>query len=333
MLAALGVGLLLQWVVYLLVRQPHMLAVPNERSSHTQPTPTMGGVALVVLVLAYLMYLAGLEPRLGWGWFAALALMALIGFWDDLIGLSARVRLPIHCVAAVLVLWSMYPVLQPLLAAETLPAPPWLQATILFMGLVWLTNLYNFMDGIDGYAAAQCLVFCLGVLLVSGGLTGWVVQLVWLLSGAALAFLAFNWPPAKLFMGDVGSGFLGLLIGMLVLYLWSTDQVPFVASLILLAVFWFDATYTLCVRIVTKQEFTQAHRQHLYQHVAMRKGHLWTTVAFLLYAAFWLLPLAFFASNTLRSGWSQLTALTASVLPLAVLCYRERAGLPGQGSS
>jgi len=330
LLAAVAIGLLLQWVVYFLVRQPHMLAAPNERSSHTQPTPTMGGVVIVVLVLAYLVYLAGLEPRLGWGLFGALTVMALVGLWDDLRGLSARLRILVHFAAAATVIWS----LQPDLAAELLAAaelmPSWLLSAVLLVALVWLTNLYNFMDGIDGYAAVQCLVFCLGVLIVSGGLPGWTGQLVWLLSGAALAFLAFNWPPAKIFMGDVGSGFIGLLIGALALYLWQNGQVPFIASLILLAGFWFDATYTLCVRIVTKQEFTQAHRQHLYQHIAMRKGHLWTTVVFLLYAVLWLLPLAYYASISVGRFWPQLAALTLAVLPLAVLCFLERAGLPPQ---
>ena len=126
--------------------------------------------------------------------------------------------------------------------------------------MVWFTNLYNFMDGVDGYAAVQCLVFCVGAQWVAGGVPGWIGELIWLLGGVSVAFLTFNWPPAKIFMGDVGSGFIGLLLAFLVFYLWHRGNVPFIASLILLAVFWFDATYTLCVRIVTQQEFTQAHR-------------------------------------------------------------------------
>ena len=309
-------GLVLQWLVYLLVRRPQMLALPNERSSHTEPTPTMGGAAAALVVSAYLLYLAGLEPRLGWGLFAALTLMGLVGLWDDLRGLSAGFRLLVHFAAAALVIWCLQ-----------LGLPWWLAGGVL-VALVWFTNLYNFMDGIDGYAAVQCLAFCLGVQVVAGGLPGWQGQLVWLLSGAMLAFLAFNWPPAKIFMGDVGSGFVGLLIGGLALYLSHSQNVPFVASLILLAVFWFDATYTLCVRIVTNQEFTQAHRLHLYQHVAMRRGHLWTTIAFLIYAALWLLPLAYLARVFMASPLMQGAALCAAILPLAVLCYRHGAGLP-----
>jgi Fuc2NAc and GlcNAc transferase len=313
--AGLGAGLLLQWGVYLLVRRPHILAMPNERSSHTQPTPTMGGAALVLVVLAYLVHLAGLEPRLGWGLFTALAVMGLVGLWDDLRGLSARFRLLVHFAASALVIWCLQPDLS------------WWLAAAVLVALVWFTNLYNFMDGIDGYAAVQCLVFCIGVQVVAGGLPGWQGQLVWLMSGAALAFLAFNWPPAKVFMGDVGSGFVGLLIGALTLYLWHTQNVPLVASLILLAVFWFDATYTLCVRMVTKQEFTQAHRLHLYQHVSIRRGHLWTTGAFLIYAILWLLPLAYFAQVFMAAPLVQAAALCAAILPLAVLCYRHGAGL------
>ena len=194
--------------------------------------------------------------------------------------------------------------------------------------MVWFTNLYNFMDGIDGYAAVQCLVFCVGAQWVAGGVPGWIGELIWLLGGVSVAFLTFNWPPAKIFMGDVGSGFIGLLLAFLVFYLWQRGNVPFIASLILLAVFWFDATYTLCVRIVTQQEFTQAHRQHLYQHVAMRRGHLWTTLAFTCYAALWLLPLAWFSAAYQDNLWYQCAAICAAILPLLVLCYRFQAGFP-----
>ncbi len=316
LLSGLGIGLVLLCGVYFIVRQPHLLATPNARSSHSQPTPTMGGVVIVVIVLAYLAVLAELPGSLGWTSCFALAALALVGLWDDLSHLSARFRLAVHFVAAAAALWAL-----------GLDLPLWLQA-LFCVALVWFVNLYNFMDGIDGYAAVQCLVFCLGAQWVGGGLPGWSGDLVWLLAGATLAFLAFNWPPARIFMGDVGSGFLGLLLGVMVLYLWQTGSVPLVASLILLAVFWFDATYTLCVRMLTRQEFTQAHRSHLYQHLAQRQGHLWTTVAFLLYAAIVLVPLAWYAS--LSSSYpQQLGALFIAVAPLAVACVRLRAGQPG----
>ena len=142
--------------------------------------------------------------------------------------------------------------------------------------------------------------------------------------GTVLAFLVYNWPAAKIFMGDVGSAFLGLLLGWVVVDLWSSERLPLVVSLILLAGFWFDATYTLCVRMITRQAFTQAHRSHLYQQIADSKGHLWTTVAFLLFGVVWLIPLAWLA---LHYPAVEYLGLGVAVAPLAVLAVRYRAGV------
>lgn len=298
-----------------LLNQPKLLAQPNDRSSHSQPTPTMGGVVIVVPVLAYLAWVAGSQPQLAWSLFGALAGLALVGLWDDLAGLSARLRLLVHAGAAALVLWG----LQLDLA--------WLWLACIWLGLMWLINLYNFMDGIDGLAACQTLVFCLGIHWLAVGVPGWSGDLLWLLGGVTLAFCGFNWSPAKIFMGDVGSGFLGLLLGAVALYVWQSFAVPLVASLILLAVFWFDASYTLCVRIVSQQEFTQAHRSHMYQQLAQRQGHLWTTIAFLFFSLCWLLPMAWLTVEIADTLISQTGILLLAVLPLAILCWRLRAGV------
>ena len=317
-LLGLVAGLVLEWGVYSIVRRPHLLARPTSRSSHTEPTPTMGGIVIVVVVLVYLAVMSSTGTMPGWGLLAALGALAVVGLWDDVSQLSARVRLFVHFVAAALVLWGL-----------DLALPVWAQAMVL-VALVWFVNLYNFMDGIDGFAAVQCLVFCLGAHWVAAGIPGWSGDLLWLLAGVSLAFLAFNWPPAKIFMGDVGSAFLGLLLGALTLYLWQTGSVPLVSSLILLAVFWFDATYTLCVRILTQQEFTQAHRLHLYQHIAQKRGHLWTTLAMLFYAMLWLLPLAWVAALPERNLMEQALALLAGILPLLIACWRMGAGISNQ---
>ncbi len=306
-------ALVLGFGVYALVSQPQLLVHPNARSSHEQPTPTMGGAAIVVVVLAYLLTLTADGAAWAWGWIGMLIPLALVGLWDDLAGLSARVRMVVHVAAVV----GASVVLQLHVAV---PVWAWV---VLVVALVWFLNLFNFMDGIDGIAGAQCMVFCVGVQLVAGGVPGWSGDLLWLLAGATLGFLAFNWPPARIFMGDVGSGFLGLLIGALAVYFWQENILPLIASLILLTAFWFDATYTLCVRILTGQEFTQAHRQHLYQRLARRRGHLWTTAAFVLYASIWLLPLAFVAT---RFPDYQYIALLAAVLPVAVACKVVGAG-------
>ncbi|MCR9258920.1 MAG: glycosyl transferase [Pseudomonadaceae bacterium] len=320
-LSALAAGGLLMWGVLYLVRQPNLLAHPNDRSSHSEPTPTMGGVVIVVLVLAYLAWVAGSQPQLGWSLFGALAVLALVGLWDDLAGLSAQLRLLVHAGAAALALWGLQLDISGL----------WLAC--IWIGLMWLINLYNFMDGIDGLAASQTLVFCLGVHWLVVGVPGWSGDLLWLLGGVTLAFCGFNWPPAKIFMGDVGSGFLGLLLGVVCLYVWQSFALPLVASLILLAVFWFDATYTLCVRIATQQKFTQAHRSHMYQQLAQRRGHLWTTNAFLIFSLCWLLPMAWLTVEFAHTTPAQIGILVLAVLPLAILCWRLGAGLPPNSPS
>ena len=125
-------------------------------------------------------------------------------------------------------------------------------------------------------------------------------------------------------MGDVGSGYLGLLIAVVVLALWQGNQLPLIACLVLLAGFWFDASYTLIVRLLTGQKITQAHRSHLYQRLAGRRGHLWTTCVFSIFQVLWLLPLAWLSITF--PAW-QLLLLIVAVAPLGWACRRFQAGV------
>ena len=305
-------GLLIEWLILSVVRRPGWLAEVNERSSHAAPTPTMGGLMIVLVVSAYLIYLWSLDIEMGAALLTGGVAMAAVGLWDDLSPLSARIRLPVHMLAAAGVL--------SVLGFDSFSVV-WCLA---LLGFVWFVNLFNFMDGIDGIATAQALVFCLGVQWLVGPVPGWSGELLWVTISASVAFLAFNWPPAKIFMGDVGSGFLGFLIAAMVMHLWMTDVLPLITSMILLAGFWFDATYTLCVRILTQQRFTQAHRSHLYQRLADRKGHQWTTSAYLLFVCVWLVPLAWLSLH--EPAWA-IWVLIAAVAPLMMLCIRFRAGI------
>jgi len=303
----------LEWLVLRTTQRLQLVAVANARSSHVEPTPTMGGLAIVFTVSGFLLLqvMAGVDASLGL--LAGGGLLALIGLRDDVSHVSAVLRLICHVVAVCLTLYAL----------ELPWSPLWL-AGLAFL-LVWQVNLFNFMDGIDGIAGTQLLLFCVGVIVISGGVPGWLGELLWLLSGSALAFLAFNWPPAKIFMGDVGSGFLGLVLGFLVVALAQMGFVPFIASLILLAGFWFDASYTLCVRILTGQRFTSAHRSHLYQILAARRGHRWTTLMFGSACVGWLMPLAWLS---IQFPDRALLCLVAAPVPWAVCALRYRAGLP-----
>ncbi|MBM4203303.1 MAG: glycosyl transferase family 4 [Gammaproteobacteria bacterium] len=289
-----------------------LIAIANARSSHVNPTPTGGGIAIGLPVILW----CALSPEpLGFWLAVSGGVLALTGLVDDLIELPAwpRFLLQAVCVAGFLH------------ATEATAGG----AALIIIGLLtlWFVNLFNFMDGIDGIAGTQTLLFGLGVLLLSGATLTWIESLVWLVVGSSFAFLLYNWHPAKIFMGDAGALLLGLCLPAIVLALDAAGDLPFVASLILLAVFVFDATWTLGVRIITGQRFTAAHRSHLYQRLASRWGHGQTSLAFVFYACLWLFPLAWWAKTTPGAGvW----LLLASVAPLMALAVRFRAGMPDQ---
>jgi Fuc2NAc and GlcNAc transferase len=305
-----------------IARRRSLLAMPNERSSHSVPTPTLGGIAIAVSVFAWAAYRFGADPIctvvIGSG-----GLLVALGLIDDLHDLSARARLPVQLVAVAFAVWLL-----PVPELLTIP-PVTIETTCLIVAvellvLLWFVNLYNFMDGIDGIAAAQCACYCGGVLVLSQPLAP-VGELLWVLLGSALGFLYFNRAPARIFMGDVASGLLGLLVAVLALTLDADRQLPLIASLILLTGFWFDATYTLCVRIASGQRFAAAHRSHLYQKYARSLGHGRTTSMFICYVVVWLMPLAWVSMRMPR--WS-LVWLAVAVAPLFIACVRMRAGFP-----
>lgn len=284
-----------------------LLAEPNRRSSHGTPTPTAGGLGFIVPVVAFLILsIDDYPPALVLA--TAGVAIALVGFLDDVKDLRRDVRLVAHlglatgCVA--------------LLTDE-----PLLVTAVLILGLAWWINLYNFMDGIDGIAASQCVIYAGGVLVI--GELAQSAAMAWVLLAASVGFLCFNWAPAKIFMGDTGSGFLGVVTGSLALWLWQSGELPAVASLILLVGFWFDASYTLGVRIVTGQAFADAHRSHLYQILSRRWGHGRTTALFGAHAVAWLGPLA--ALSVSFPAW-QAAWLIAACVPAACACIVFRAG-------
>ncbi|MDD9963370.1 MAG: hypothetical protein OXU70_14900 [Gammaproteobacteria bacterium] len=291
------------------------VAEPNRRGFHAKPTPTLGGLGFALPILAWLGWLATQEPRFA-GLTLAVGSVGLIGLIDDLRELGWPPRLAVHCLAAALALWALAP-----------SWPPVMLAVALVLA-VWHTNLFNFMDGIDGLAGSACLFFCLAVQFLSGGAPGWLGDLLWVTAGGTLGFLTFNWPAARIFMGDVGSLCLGLLLAAITVGLIDQGILSAAACLILLTGLWFDTTYTLCVRIATRQRFTEAHRSHLYQKIVARRGQLWTTSAFLGFCLLWLLPLAWLAQTRPAYGWPW---LLAAALPLAVAAPLLRAGLPERG--
>ena len=331
-LAALcAAALAMSWVLTLAVRgyalRSQLLDQPNARSSHTQPTPRGGGLAIVVTFVPLLGVLAslGLVPgRLALAVGGAATLVAVIGFIDDRRGLSARLRFLGHSAAALWLLWllgAMPPV--PVFGALL---PLGLFGSVLAaVYIVWSTNFYNFMDGIDGIASMQAVTVALAGSLVSA-LAGVADALAigWLLAACVGGFMAWNFPRARIFMGDAGSGFLGLV--MAALALWHGYRLPalFWAWFILNGCFMVDATTTLVRRVRRGERFHEAHRSHAYQYAARRWGsHVPVTLAVGAINLAWLLPIAAAVALGRIDGAA---GMVLAYAPLLALAFHLRAG-------
>lgn len=272
-----------------------LMDVPNDRSSHSVPTPRGGGLAFVLTICAMTIFLASFSDLPAT---FAIALVpfglavATVGYIDDWRGLSAGVRLAVHVVAAAGALcalggwrmdeWSNYEI-----------ATAVIQAGVL-IGVVWMINLFNFMDGTDGLASSEALFICLALafLLTSTGPV-WHA-LLWCFAAACSGFLLWNWPPARIFMGDVGSGFLGFALAIVAIVLDDAGLLSVWTFVILSSAFVADASVTLLRRVVRGERWYQAHRSHAYQQLATRfGGHLPVVLLLWVTNAFVVLPVAY----------------------------------------
>lgn len=298
---------------------------PNERSSHRRVTPRGGGIALVAAVgvslLAAPVDWTGGRVGLGLG----AAVVALVGLWDDRFGIPPLVRFVFHLAAALgLVLITGGLDHLPLPPPLDLPLGP-LGGTLAVLWIVAAVNFYNFMDGIDGMAALQGLVTGGGLALLGGD--PFAQRLGAALAAGCLGFLLYNWSPASIFMGDIGSGFLGFVLAALPLLTPPPERasaVLFVA--ISLWLFLSDASWTLLRRVVRGERWYHAHREHLYQRlVASGLGHATVTGGVGLGSAV-LTALAFLASRTekpLRAWAAVAAAVTFVALEAALVRRRE----------
>ena len=247
-------------------RRRNLIDQPGRRRSHTQPTPRGGGIGIVVAALALLggeMLVLPNEalPDLVACAFA-LALVATVGWIDDHGGLAARWRLLAHFVAAAVVLTAL-----PGAARGGVEYAGF--AVLALFGLVWSINLHNFMDGIDGLLAWQALFFfaAMAILMAATGADADALHLG-ALAAAVAGFVPFNSPRARVFMGDVGSGALGLLIGVAALRQLGVAEVAAMSGLIAASAFVIDATCNLLSRMLRGRRWYSAHREHLYQWLA-----------------------------------------------------------------
>ncbi|MBD8472747.1 glycosyltransferase family 4 protein [Pseudomonas sp. CFBP 8770] len=302
-----------------------LMDVPNARSSHTVPTPRGGGVAIVLVFLAAISGLAlwgMLESHVWLALFGSGALVAVVGFLDDHNHIAARWRLLGHFAAAAWALLCLGGMPGVVGAVDGLAALWWVFGLLY---LVWMLNLYNFMDGIDGIASVEAICVCAGACLIYA--LGGHAQLMWLpavLAAAVSGFLLWNWPPAKIFMGDAGSGFLGLVLAVLSVQAAWVKPAYFWGWVILLGVFIVDATFTLLRRLLRGDKVYQAHRSHAYQYASRVYGrHLPVTVATALITLGWLLP---WAIAVTVFGLNPVLGTFIAYIPLLWLAFRYHAG-------
>ena len=252
---------LVSLIVTLLVRyytnKKNILDIPNARSSHDVPVPRGGGVAIVITFYIGLFYFRNsVEASLFFALLGAVPI-AIVGMTDDIVTLSAKVRLLIQSLSALLALYLLGGVTK--VDFIIFEMNGWWVNILAFFIIMWLTNLYNFLDGIDGYAASQAVIVGLGMYIFFADSLGLVIV------ASGLGFLLFNWHQASIFMGDVGSTTLGFIFAIFLLH--DTGNGNIYIWLILLSLFWFDATLTLIRRYVNSETLSQAHKKHAYQRL------------------------------------------------------------------
>ena len=318
-LLALGLALLGTWLLIHFAPQLHLIDRPNERSSHVRPTPRGGGIALVVAVAAGALALPGPLPLAIRPALAAALPIAVAGLIDDRFGLPARVRFGIHLLAAVgCVLSFAGPV--------EIGLPRYVLLPLAVLAIAWGTNLFNFMDGIDGIAGAEGLFIAgVGGALLAGSAPP-VAAALWVIAAACAGFLIWNWAPARIFMGDVGSGFFGFLLAAIAALTVMQGLLGIPVWLILWGTFIADTGVTLARRVLRGEQWWSAHRSHAYQRLSRRFGShaksalLYTAINLLILA-----PAATLAHLRPAAAWWICLAVVGA---LALLAWRAGAGTP-----
>ena len=311
-----------------------LVQIPNHRSAHVQPTPNGGGLGIVVAGT-----LAGIFLVLQSGWvlggfvLALAAVLAAVGLRDDIQHVPARVRFGVQimvCACLLLALGEL-PGIAFNKALES-GVTFWALYGLLLVTGVWWINLYNFMDGIDGIAGAQAVFMLIaGAVLTALGHPDAVASSLWVLMlcvvAATFGFLLLNWPPAKIFMGDTGSTWLGFMIFALSMLTVQAGWMSYGAWLVLGAVFVADATLTLVTRIIHGERWHEAHRQHAFQRLARRwqgdrnAGHRSVTVLVAAVNLLWLAPMAW-ASMHWPQWMPGLVILAYAPLVVGLLAFR-----------
>ncbi|MCW8451145.1 MraY family glycosyltransferase [Legionella quinlivanii] len=304
-----------------------LLDIPNDRSSHKNPTPRGGGLAFVLIFTSLIAFLAQtslISMPFAVATSGAGLFVALLGFIDDRGHLSPKIRFSGHFLASAFVLYCFgnFPSIQ---IGSWLISSGWILNGIGLFYLAWVLNLFNFMDGIDGLAASETIFACIAAASLYW-LLGYSLEILPLIGLAATVsgFLIWNFPPARIFMGDVGSGFLGIVVGVFSIHAAFLSPSLFWSWLILLGVFVVDSTTTLIQRALSGERVWEAHCTHAYQHASRHYGgHCPVTLGVTVINITWLLPWAFISGFNWVSGF---ICCLIAYLPLIFLAFLFNAG-------
>lgn len=318
LLTFLGVELFRRWSL-----RKEILDLPNERSSHTKPTPVGGGLIIVIVSLsAYIFFCLYNRFELQWSYIIGALLVALVSWLDDLFSVPVIWRFLCHSAAALIAVRAFggfYSIYIPFYGELNLH---YFAPVLLFFWIVWMINAYNFMDGIDGIAGIQAITASLGWFLISYRfgleLTGFYAGI---LAASSIGFVLLNWQPAKIFMGDVGSAFLGYTFALTPLMAGSEkpEKSPafFMAAVLLLWLFIFDTVVTVIIRILQRKRIWEAHREHLYQRIVIGGySHQFVTVLYGLCSAVLIILLAlriFYAKNVEIFAFSVIILISTGI--------------------
>lgn len=281
--------------------------IPNDRSSHTQPTPRGGGLGFIIaFALTSLISNYQNPTNITW-WWLILTPLVIVGIADDRYNLSAKIRYPVQLLTATTATLTLQPFPQPWLTPlGTLSHPIAILLTII--GFTAIINFYNFLDGLDGLVASTTAIQLAFLAIYTQQ------PILWLLVTAILGFLYYNWSPAKIFMGDAGSTFLGAIIALSLLQAHLTPSYSWTALSITTPLL-FDAIYTITRRLLNKENIFQAHRSHIYQRL-QQTGLAHSTIA-LLY------PLLTILTATLIFTLQEWGAIISVVTSIALIPISE----------
>ena len=250
------------WIIRKIAIKKAILDIPKDRSSHSIPTPRGGGLAIVIIfyfALTILFIQGKIENTIFFALLSGLPLM-IISIIDDIVSLSPKIRFIVQLFSSAMALYFLQG-LHVIDIGFIQISWVWILSSLALIGMIWFINLYNFIDGIDGYASMEAIFVGGAIYLITKN------EIALILVISTLGFLPWNWQKAKIFMGDVGSTVLGFFIAVLAIYFQNINELSIINWLILTSLFWFDATFTLFRRWKNKEKLSEAHKKHAYQRI------------------------------------------------------------------